>query len=329
MSSELISVIVPVYNVENYIAKCINSLLEQTYSNFEVIVVDDGSTDKSISIVKSMTDKDSRFKIVTKSNGGLSSARNFGVNESKGDYIAFLDSDDYFSSSFLSKMLESKLKYNADITVCQFDLVTEEGIILEVRGNYKLNYLTGYQAFLDNLQGISITSGAPNKLYSRGIVEKYPFPEGLLYEDRATMYKMFLDSKVVSFVNEPLFHYLQRPGSIMNSFDNKKLDDRFIVFDSILEELSKRKLIQKLGSEIGICFLLNVYLGGAFQISRYSKDPVRLINTLKTKSSSYFDSISWKSYYKLLLINHKKFFALLILMSSSKLFTRLVRHKYD
>ena len=123
MRNDLISVIVPVYNVELYLQQCIDSILNQTYSNLEIILIDDGSTDNSSIICDINLEKDHRIKVIHKQNGGLSNARNVGVKNAQGKFVAFIDSDDYISEDYIEVLYRLICKYNADISVCRFRYV--------------------------------------------------------------------------------------------------------------------------------------------------------------------------------------------------------------
>ncbi|EGR2045974.1 glycosyltransferase family 2 protein [Vibrio parahaemolyticus] len=314
----LISVIVPVYNVEKYIIKCLNSLVNQTYSNFEVIVVDDESPDDSIKIAKAAFSEDSRFIFVSKSNGGLSCARNFGVKYSKGEYISFLDSDDYFDETFLEVMINTLMDNNADISVCAMSLVDECYDELEVRGPRENEVITGFEAFRNNLLMHTIASGAQNKLYKREHIINYPYPLGLYYEDRATTYKMFLDSSKVCLINKPLFYYLQREGSIMKGLSEKSVTDRFIVHDSIVSELEKRSLLKDNLNYLNVCYILNVIVAGSHQIAIYSKNYKKDISNLFGRID--FNVLTISSLSLMYKYHKKKFFALIVLLVSKRLF---------
>ena len=122
-----ISIIIPVYKVEPYIEKCMQSLLDQTYTNFEALIVDDGSPDQSINLAKNIVGNDKRFIFLQKKNGGVPSARNYGLDQATGNYIAFLDSDDYFSPNFLKHMLNAILDSKADISICDINIVNNNG----------------------------------------------------------------------------------------------------------------------------------------------------------------------------------------------------------
>lgn len=314
----LVSVIVPVFNVEKYISKCIDSLLKQTYLNFEAIIVDDGSQDSSMSIAKEITVGDSRFKFVAKINGGLSSARNYGVKFSSGDLISFLDSDDYFHETFLESMVKRIVSDASDVVVCSMYLVDESCRIIERRGNSSDKVITGIEAFEDNLLMRSISSGAQNKVYKRDLVAKYPYPDGLFYEDRATTYKMFLASKKVSLISDPLFFYVQRKGSIMNGISDKKIFDRFVVHESIEAFLSDEGMLNEYFAQLSVCYLLNVVFSGAYQIAKFSSDYAHDVKKHKSKIKSKYFTV--KSLSLLFMQHWKKCFAVILYMISPVIF---------
>ena len=317
----IISVIVPVYNVENFIQKSIKSLINQTFKDFEVLVVDDGSTDKSIAIAKKTVNNDKRFIFLEKENGGLSDARNFGIEKAKGKYLAFLDSDDFFDKTYLEQMYMKIIKEDADICICDIELVKEDGSYIRTQKNRYQNTISGFEAFIDDIQTISIISMAPNKLYKKELFQDIQYPKGWYYEDRATTYKLFLNSKKISFVNKSLFYYLQREGSIMNGLSQKKIDDKFAVINSIKEYLLKKNIFSKYQKEFMVCYLLNVPLAGAVQIAMYSDNYNQQISEYILRVDK--DYFTFKNIL-LLRKNHlKKMFALLLLKLNKKFFKYL------
>ncbi len=228
-NNELISVIVPVYNVSNYLKKCINSILSQTYKNFEIIIVDDGSTDGSETICDEYKNNPN-IQIIHKKNGGLSSARNEGLKRSKGKYICFIDSDDYIEGKYLEVLYEMIIRNESDVAVCGFDNVDEKGNVLS---NYKYNkkaYIYTPEKALLKMMNLNIpfTQCAWNKLYKKSIFcdNDLKYPEGFIYEDLATTPVAIGESNRISFVNEPLYHYVKREGSIVQSesFKQKEYD---------------------------------------------------------------------------------------------------------
>ncbi len=225
-----ISIIVPVYKVEKYIHKCIDSILSQDFTDFEVILVDDGSPDNCGKICDEYASKDSRVKVIHKENGGLSSARNAGIDIATGDYIGFVDSDDYISADMYSKMYISAVENSADIVAC--NLVHEYERTEKKPNKLKVFSKEQNDLILDNYKGMEclllrryFDNAAWNKLYLRALFTGVRFPEGRLFEDIFTVYKLFSKASKVIYIHDPLYYYLQRYESIMGQkFSNKKLD---------------------------------------------------------------------------------------------------------
>lgn len=221
----LVSVIVPVFNVEQYLSKCIDSILQQSYKNIEVIIVDDGSTDSSSEICDEYKRKDTRVKVIHKTNGGLSSTRNKGLDLCNGSYVMFIDSDDYIEKNMVKDLVMAAIKQDADIVQCGFQTIYEDGSIKR-KYNYenlvikhKDNILDEY--FNQNLINVIVC----NKLYKSKLFENIRMIEGRNQEDYMLMPELL--SKVDKFVNINgiYYNYLQRYNSIMNStFSEKKLD---------------------------------------------------------------------------------------------------------
>ena len=224
-NSDLISVVVPVYNVEKYIEKCLMSIIKQTYKNLEIIIIDDGSSDNSLDICQKMANIDPRIIIHHKKNGGLSSARNYGLKKSKGDYVIFIDSDDYTSESMIEKMHQSLLENETTLSVC--------GYIVEYKNektyaNYKgKEVIESKEAFEQILQkGCFFGSFAWNKLINKKLFRDVLFPEGQFYEDINTMYKLIHKAGKISVVPENLYYYQKRDASITATIDKKKVKDQ-------------------------------------------------------------------------------------------------------
>lgn len=223
----LISVIIPVYNTEKYLKDCVNSVLNQTYKNLEIILVDDGSTDSCPQICDEYNKKDKRIIVMHKINGGLSDARNQGIEVAKGEYIAFIDSDDYISTVFIEE-LHNACELNAvDISCCNF--------YRKYRNNHTAAHkptankkFTNIEAVKDIFLANSLCEVMTwNKLYRISLFKQsnIRFPVGKLHEDVYTTYKLFYLANGIIYINEPLYFYLQRPDSIMGrKFNNKRLD---------------------------------------------------------------------------------------------------------
>lgn len=234
MKKPVISVIVPVYNVENYLAKCLDSILNQTFSNIEIICVNDGSTDNSRKILETYKNKDSRIKIVDKKNGGLSSARNAGMKVATGEFYSFIDSDDWIDITMLEKLYNNMLEHESDISICavhQFDETNQR--IDDSNPYYTLEY---FDKTFDN-RAFSYVDTKPfimdvcvmawNKLYRRSLIEKCnaEFPDGLIFEDGPFFFTIFFKTQKVSIVRDFLYYYrINRKNSIIQKAGKKFLN---------------------------------------------------------------------------------------------------------
>ena len=214
-----VSILVAAYNVSDYLSECLKSIQNQTYSNFEVIIIDDGSTDQTLKIAKETAKDDVRFKVIHQKNQGLSAVRNRGIKEATGEYIAFVDGDDWLNIYFLEKLIEDIVKNKSDISVCGFESIPDHK-----KESPAKQCLSGEQATINLLtmqENYQIVSW--NKLYKKSLFENIEFPVGKKHEDSLTTYKVFAAAKKVSFINDSLYYYRVRKGSIMSSV---KLNDR-------------------------------------------------------------------------------------------------------
>lgn len=222
----MVTVIVPVYNVEAYLDKCVESIVNQTYTKIEIILVNDGSTDSSGEICDKWSEKDSRVKVIHKENGGLSSARNAGLDQARGKYICFIDSDDWVELDFVKLLVNYIEKYDADISQCGFveEVVGEEALPYRSE-NYVVT--TGKDAIkrLYNRETYLNTVIMCNKLYKNKIFKELRFDEGIHHEDEALIHEVLYNADKVVINESALYHYVTRPNSIMNSqFSLKRLD---------------------------------------------------------------------------------------------------------
>lgn len=233
-----ISIIVPVYNVETYIHRCIRSILSQTFEKFELILVDDGSKDNSSQICDEFAEKDSRVKVIHKENGGLSSARNAGIDIAKGTYLGFVDSDDYINKNMYEILYKSIITNSSDITVCDFIRVNENEKYKEddslndaiVESNYT-NIEVLNEIYCDN--GIQFIT-AWNKLYNRKLFNRLRYVEGRIHEDQFMAHKILFLCKKVTYIKKPLYYYIQTSNSIMRSkFNIKRLDGVYSLKDRV------------------------------------------------------------------------------------------------
>ncbi|MCM1234206.1 MAG: glycosyltransferase [Ruminococcus flavefaciens] len=220
----LFSIIVPVYNVEIYLDECIQSLIHQIYKNIEIILIDDGSTDVSGIMCDGYERKDSRIKVIHKDNGGLSSARNAGVAQAKGDYIVFVDSDDYISLDFLELIEQMLLKKPFDMIVADTINFMDGNKPKEKKFNNKNINMTPEEALESVYYQKHFDTSAWGKVMKAEIVKKHPFVNGILYEDFKNIYKFMSECKSILYMPEVKYFYRQRINSIMNSsFDDRKL----------------------------------------------------------------------------------------------------------
>ena len=228
MQKALISVIVPIYNVEKYLEKCIESIINQTYRNLEIILVDDGSLDNSGAICDEYAKRDKRIRVIHKENGGLSDARNAGINVAKGEYIGFIDGDDYIDVSMYEKLIEALIANNTDMSICNFRYVDEKGekVAKEefpiqnsvVEGNDILK-----KDMFENNYWYWVV--AWNKLYKKEIFEKLRFPKGKVHEDEFIIHHVLYNRTLVG-ISDCLINYVQRSGSIMSNNSNIKIFDK-------------------------------------------------------------------------------------------------------
>ena len=219
-----LSVIVPVYNSEKFLQRCINSILHQTYKDLELILIDDGSTDSSGSICDSFADIDSRVTVLHQKNSGVSEARNLGLNTAKGDYITFVDSDDYIDSNMYEKLISRLLEFNADISHCGYKRVNPEGIIQkEVHGTHKVLCQNSIEAANCFLQGKYFNCGIWNKLFKASLFENVRFNTNLkINEDVVVGFLAFQNAKKIVFVDETYYCYVVHDESACNTIDDKR-----------------------------------------------------------------------------------------------------------
>lgn len=222
----LVSIIIPVYKVEEYIRECLLSVINQSYKDLEIIVVDDGSPDHSADIVREYIKCDNRIKLIQQENGGLSAARNTGLANATGEYVFFLDSDDLLDTDAVSVMYEIFNKHeDLDMVVCSHFCFQEKDDINKIEaGICSTTIRTGREWLLvqptmvysDNIEAIDFITAWGN-LYKKNVLNGFEFPVGKLHEDEFTTYRLLYDSDKVAYVNMPLYGYRQRAGSIMNA----------------------------------------------------------------------------------------------------------------
>ena len=215
-----VSVIVPVYNVEQYIEKCLLSIKNQTLSDFECLIINDGTKDASIEVAKIVVGNDKRFKFFDKENGGLSDARNYGIEKANGEYLCFIDSDDYIAPDLLELTYNMGKENDSDIVCFDMYYVNEDGSLEYSWGsNYK-----GISNYKDNKEIIFSNNSANNKIYKASFMKDKRFFKGMWYEDLAVIPTWIAAANNMAHVYKPLYYYVQRQGSITHKADIRIFD---------------------------------------------------------------------------------------------------------
>ena len=245
-----LSIIIPVYNVEKYLEECLDSVLNQTLKETEIICIDDGSTDNSLNILKEYSKKDKRVKIITKENGGQASARNLGIKEAQGEYIAFVDSDDFIEPEMFEKLYTKSKDNKLDLAMCKialYDNETEE--INTLAWYYMLGVFRDFKkdvfSHKDTKEFTCEISVTPyNKIYKTSLIKdnNILFPEGLIFEDEKFFYDVYLRAKRVSIVDEFLYYYrTNRKGSTVDIAKESDYTDLITIFKQIRETFKETK----------------------------------------------------------------------------------------
>lgn len=260
-----ISIIVPVYNVEEYLENCIDSILNQTFKDFELILVNDGSTDNSLDICKRYKNIDDRICIIDKKNGGLSSARNAGLDIAKGEYIGFVDSDDYIHPQMYDMLYREIIKNNAQISLCDFEKVfkyndnlsncqEEKDILVECLSN-----IQSLERMIQKNGVVFIV--AWNKLYKKELFNKLRYKEGAIHEDEFIAHKIIDCTKKLVYINKSLYFYRQREGSITNNIVKTTRIDYLLALSDRIRFLDKKgmKQVQYRYEDIYLCEIFRLY----------------------------------------------------------------------
>ena len=262
--SPKVSIIVPIYNVENYLVRCIESLINQSYKEIEIILVNDGSKDSCGVICNKLQNKDDRIVVIHQENGGLSDARNTGLKKASGDYIFYLDSDDWLKEYCIERLVTKAQEYKADIVQCNFYYTYPEHLLQDNRGfkAYESEKLLNSEQALDKLiANVEIKNFAWGKLIRSEIAEEEFFPKGKLFEDTFWTHRVISKAKRYLVLKEPLLFYLQRDNSISyNKFDKRNLDRlegmllRYVFISKNHPELSEFMLIKCLEGHIDMFY---------------------------------------------------------------------------
>lgn len=281
----MVSVIVPVYNVEKYLEECVESILEQTYTDFELILVDDGSSDKSGAICDSIADRDDRIRVFHKTNGGLSDARNYGIRKSKGEYLTFIDSDDYVSQYYLDTLVNLINRYSVSMSCvglcltksrkgCRNEKVKEDGRCVSSEELLK-------KCCIREALGIS----APGKLYHKSLFLEISYPIGKLYEDLMTTPYIIALCDKIAYSRQKLYFYYQREDSIMHHSIGEKDLELFGGLNELVKFVDKN--YPRL-HEAAVCRYIDDSFGTIIQRLIYNNDYCEKAKWIKKISAQYF-----------------------------------------
>ena len=265
-SGPQISIIVPVYNVEQYLDRCLESLVCQTFSNIEIILIDDGSTDGSGSICDRYSEKDRRIKAIHQNNKGLSGARNEGLAHIKGKYVMFVDSDDYVDKDFCRIPYEIAEDYSADLVLFHDQIVSENDINVINKFETKKGVI-GKQDTIDlMLKTVNVSVCVWNKLYKSDLFSNVLFPEDTIFEDNGVTYKSILKANKIYYTDYVLYHYCLRKDSLSQKSDQKSRNDYIDMYYIMFNDLNKngyRCYVRVSIFMVSLWYLINFGQGGS------------------------------------------------------------------
>lgn len=280
---EKISVLVPIYNAEKYIEKCLDSIVNQTYENIEIVLIEDGSTDNSLEIIKEYSKQDKRIKIISIKNNGVADARNKALENATGNYVTFVDSDDYVEKDYVETLYTNLKKYEADIAVCNcYNIIEKTGSKnFKTFGINKVKEYNNIEA-VENLFYYNFFRHSPwGKLYKKNLWNNIKFPVGKNYEDLATIYKLFLKSKNVIYIPKEKYNYLIRQGSIVHN-EMKKEDVEAILeyTQKILQDITQNYPTLIPSAEYMVTYL-NLSLWKKVPVGKYKEYDKTIKNNIK------------------------------------------------
>ena len=261
-----ISVIIPVYNTGNYLKKCLNSILNQTLKEIEIIIVNDGSSDNSLDIIKKYMKKNKNIILINKENGGQGSARNMGISRATGEYISFVDSDDFIDEEMLEEMYLTAKENDSDIVICNIsDYYEKSGTMRDVSLNLKKE-VSIQEAILYSVPSVV------NKIYRRELLQdnKLFFNEKIWYEDFPYSIQLLVHAKKISFINKPFYHYFHRIQSTMHNQNISKNLDILKAYDELEEYLKINNYYDKYENEIQFLLLKEVFVATINRVIRTS-----------------------------------------------------------
>ena len=322
MENQLISIIVPIYNVEKYLKECIESIINQTYKNIEIILVDDGSPDNCGIICDEYSQKDKRIIVIHKENGGLSDARNKGIDIAKGDYLTFIDSDDFVNIDYIEKLYNSIKLNNTKLAQCGISKVNENNEIIE-RLNYDENYIKTSHEILNELYGKHLIENVVvwNKMYAKELFRNIRFPVGKIHEDEFTTYKIFYSVDRISLLSDCLYNYRQTNESIIGKKFNKK---RLNLLDALEERMDFFKNRNEIDLyEKTLKFYIEQLRLYYIKVKKYIENSKEIQQDIKQKYK-----IEYKKFVKIKSKKTKEILKAKIFYSNSNLYYYIKKNKY-
>lgn len=266
----MISIIVPVYNVEKYLKRCVDSIVNQTYRDLEIILVDDGSTDNSGLFCDDLKRMDSRIKVIHKENGGLSSARNAGLSVALGEYIAFVDSDDWIDTDMYECMISAIEETKSEVAVTGICRIYDNGYFRNQFTKKNMKIYQGVEIVTEYLKQNSFSTAAWDKLYRRELFSNRRFPEGKLYEDAPIIYDILKNINKIVCIGKPQYKYFQRADSICGlAFSNKKMDHYYFSQEIFVDILKSYPQLTKIAKAYWGCKLVEIIYSIADSNNRY------------------------------------------------------------
>ena len=300
-----VSVIVPIYNVEQYLAKCIESLIHQSYKNLEILLVNDGSTDKSQSVMEEYALKDERIVCLNKENGGLSDARNYGMKFASGEYCMFVDSDDWLALDAVESCVKRIKQTGAEIVCFDMVYVYSDHQTFASGGDFEL------LSFEKNPEVVLVNNSACNKMLKVSLFENIEFPKGMWYEDLATIPIVLSKAKSVAKVNQGLYYYLQRERSIAHTISPKVFDiyKAISMVENAFKGTNLENQISKLYIEHGLHLTTIRIKNDADDVVKYLKLNNQYLDEYfpSWRSIKKFDGYSCKSKLIFMLLQHNQF----------------------
>ena len=259
-----VSLIIPVYNVSAFLRKCLDSVQAQTYKDIEVIIVNDGSTDNSLEIINEYVAQNSNFIAYTIENSGQGGARNYGLEKASGEFVAFLDSDDYISPDCIERLAETAINTCSDIVVCGCYDVREDGSVIE---EYQNNITNSTTSVFENPQ-IFFNRVAPwGKLFRKSIFGDLKFATRVWYEDMRLIPKLFLNAQKVTYIPDLLFYYVQRAGSTMNNKNAVRNLEIIETFEDLVSYFKEKGVYENFKDELEFLIIDHIVIAGITRVA--------------------------------------------------------------